>query len=219
MSHGDFRVIRYRPADDEGARNGILVGEGPKWIKVIVPDCRGLRVTQVPVQDAKFITTIDAPVKRALETLKVMARHVGCLQSAAEVLGIKPIEPPRDPEMSGPTPKQMKQEFANMARSIPKGKKATDKKPRVARAPSDKSTKVAGPTTLAREAAVAYIKQHRLTPEKLADREVSAAVKAAMVEAAPTAAHGTIQTQFSNVKRAHADAVAAKAAAKEEVAA
>lgn len=194
----EFKTIRYKT--DEGTRNGLLVGEGPKWLKLILPDCRGIRVIEVPVSEQKFITEIDVPVKRALETLKVHARLVGCLKSAAEVLGIRPIEPPRQDDLSSPTPSMMKKEFENMARAIPKSKKATDKKPRE-KAAKAAGAKEPGPTVRARDAGLAYIKSKGLNKAKLADREVSAAVREAMRNAAPDAADATIATQFSQIKR------------------
>lgn len=199
-SETGMRAVRYRT--EEGVRNGLLIGEGPKWIRLILPDCRGLRITEVPVTDRKFISDIDVPVKRALDNLKVHAQLVGCLKGAAEALGIKPIEPPRQEELESPTPTMMKQEFENMARNIPKSKKATDKKPRAKREPKVGGAKKdgsPGPTVRAYTAGKSYA--GKLEASTLNDRAVSRKVKDAMIAAAPDAAPATIATQFSRIKR------------------
>ncbi len=198
MTEFAMKAVRYRT--DEGIRNGLLVGEGPKWLRLILPDCRGIRVTEVPVQDRQFISDLDVPVKRAIETLKVHGSLVGILKGAADILGCRPVEPPRQEDLSSPTPTMMKKEFENMARAIPKSKKATDKAPRAKRVPKVKDDSAPGPTVRAYRAGVEAAKRYS-DSAKLNDREISRKVKDAMIAAAPDAAPATIATQFSRLKR------------------
>ncbi len=75
----------------EGARTGLLIGEGPKWIRVIWPDAAGIRIHRVAKDRSLKFTETEYrgrpyPVTRAKSKLRQMGRRVGISKTARRAL-------------------------------------------------------------------------------------------------------------------------------------
>ncbi len=83
-----IKVIRYRT--DEGTVTGLQVGEGPKWIRVILMDAAGIHERKLPAEEGRWITELQGyPVERALKIFRKCARRFngGLSGSLRQTLG------------------------------------------------------------------------------------------------------------------------------------
>ena len=70
---------------DERIRTGILVKTGRKYLRVIWPDCKGLRVNLVPINGAKY-TTIEYNIDKAKKALRKCGHTFGITRAAKKAL-------------------------------------------------------------------------------------------------------------------------------------
>lgn len=71
--------------EDEGIRTGILVKTGRKYLRVIWPDCKGIRINLVPIEGARY-TVLDYKIDKAKKALQKCGRKFGIHKAARRAL-------------------------------------------------------------------------------------------------------------------------------------
>ena len=72
--------------EDDGYKTALVVTVGHKYIGVIYPDCKGIRIRKIK-KDASY-TVIDYPTNRAKRKLKVCGKNFGITKTAKKALRI-----------------------------------------------------------------------------------------------------------------------------------
>jgi hypothetical protein len=72
--------------EDEGYKTALVVGVGPKFIRVIYPDSAGIKIRKLKT-DSNYVV-IDYPTNRAKRKLKACGKSFGITKSAKQALKI-----------------------------------------------------------------------------------------------------------------------------------
>lgn len=71
--------------EDEGIRTGILAVTGRKYLGVIWPDCKGIKINKVLIDEARYIE-LDYNLDKAKKALRKMGRNFGITKTARRAL-------------------------------------------------------------------------------------------------------------------------------------
>ena len=71
--------------EDEGIRTGILVVIGRKYLGVIWPDCKGVKINKVPIEGARY-SEIEYNLTTAKKALRKCGRNFGITRAAKRAL-------------------------------------------------------------------------------------------------------------------------------------
>ena len=67
-----MKVVKYRTQD--GVFTAIRVKDGTKYIQVILMDSAGIRIRRVHLSEAKYMTDLDYPLRRAQKKFMAAAK-------------------------------------------------------------------------------------------------------------------------------------------------
>lgn len=79
-----MKVMRYKT--DKGVRVALLVSEGRKWLKVIIMDSAGIKISRKPLPEKHYMDEMTNSVRKVKKQFRMAGRAFGITKSAKQAL-------------------------------------------------------------------------------------------------------------------------------------